>query len=314
MCPYVFVSVWPLSMQVIFPPPIRRIFCTFQEYGCKSFWAFGRQTGSVQVLLTLDRSGYVPGECIDVNAEIVNNSKKKLKSSMVQLRQGVLYKTSGGRTKETFQIIADLHHGAVQPSSIDQWEREPLTIPPVPPSFLRGSENISLKYELIFTVPDAQITLVVPIIIGTLPYHPDNMRRIMKALPWHAPEQECIYGAARPVLCPQPPQQLAPVREMPTSQPYYNDQNDHDFANDENRGPSSIYTTDDDDENNNYDYRNGFKQRADFEHHEHYAKQPKKPQTAKLCENGQQEPIYRSKNDCYYYNEQPRFLKIEELD
>jgi len=294
---------------------------TIKEQGCKSFWAFGRQNGSVQVLLTLDRSGFICGESIDVTAEIVNNSKKKLKSSVVQLRQGVLYKTSGGRTKETFQFVADLQRGSIQPSSIYQWEREQLTVPPIPPSFLRGSENISLKYELIFTVPDANITLVVPIIIGTLPYHPENMRQIMKALPWHTQEQEAIYGQ-RPIVCPQ----QAP--QMPSHQPQMHEMsmrqryNNHQDANDENFEPPTDYNTEeeeDDDENNNYNYRNNLKsteyERQDQQNQKIPSKGTKNQmQSNKLRDHRKQEEVYNSKNNCYYYDDQPRFLRIEEID
>lgn len=131
----------------------------------------------------MERTGYTAGETVYVNAEITNQSKRKVKHSSLQLKQGILYKTPSGRQKEVSKIVENISRGSIPPGSMDHWENEPLIIPQVPPSFLRGSEFISLKYELVFTV-EPGLTMVIPIIIGTVSFHPENLKRIMKALPW----------------------------------------------------------------------------------------------------------------------------------
>ncbi len=44
-------------------------------------------SGPIQATLSLDRTGFVPGEFIFVNAQINNNSSRKLVSSKIQLQQ-----------------------------------------------------------------------------------------------------------------------------------------------------------------------------------------------------------------------------------
>lgn len=138
------------------------------------------------MVLQLERSGFVPGEKIRINAEIINQSNRKVKQSIMELKQGLLYKTPNGRQREITKIIETVKRDGIPPGSIDQWENESLTIPPIPPSFLRGSEFISIKYELVFTV-DPGISLTIPVIIGTIPYHPESLNRVTKALPWKEP-------------------------------------------------------------------------------------------------------------------------------
>lgn len=111
----------------------------------------------------------------------------------MELKQGILYKTPNGHEREIVKIIETVKRDGIPPCNVDQWENEALTIPPIPPSFLRGSEYVSVKYELIFTV-DPGISLTIPVIIGTVPYVPESLNRVAKALPWKDPMHCPIYA------------------------------------------------------------------------------------------------------------------------
>uniref|UniRef100_A0A915KGX7 Arrestin C-terminal-like domain-containing protein n=1 Tax=Romanomermis culicivorax TaxID=13658 RepID=A0A915KGX7_ROMCU len=191
--PFTIVGIEDLNWHPYAALPV-----TFKEQSsAPSFWSlFNRWTTSgsssndaaISLVLQIERTAFVPGESVRLNAEVLNRSNKKIKNTCVHLRQGILYKTSQNskRKREIIKVIAQNDHCEIHPGGVDRWEWEELKIPlDAPPSFMRGSPLITIKYDLIFTVDQTLITLIVPIIIGTVPFLPGNLRTVqLKALPW----------------------------------------------------------------------------------------------------------------------------------
>ncbi|XP_033749585.1 arrestin domain-containing protein 3-like [Pecten maximus] len=129
-------------------------------------------TGPVTAVFRIDRSGYVPGEAIVINAEIVNNSDRSISSSRVKLIMNLRY-YADGNTRFEKRDVAKVEHGPIEPHGSDVWSGDRLVIPPIPPSPLANCNIIHMEYivELKADVDNTPFDLEVPlnVIIGTVP-------------------------------------------------------------------------------------------------------------------------------------------------
>ena len=64
-----------------------RIECNKHDYMC-CLWC---KSGPLSMVLRIDRSGYVPGENMLINAEITNMTKVKVNYSRAQIKQVSLF-------------------------------------------------------------------------------------------------------------------------------------------------------------------------------------------------------------------------------
>ena len=65
----------------------------------KSLCCLCCKSGPISATMSLDRSGFVPGEKLTLNAEVDNKSNKTMSKSVVQLLQNTKFRASDGHTK-----------------------------------------------------------------------------------------------------------------------------------------------------------------------------------------------------------------------
>ena len=65
----------------------------------KSLCCLCCKSGPISVTMSLDRSGFVPGEKLTINAEVDNKSNKTMNKSVVQLLQTIVFRASDGQSK-----------------------------------------------------------------------------------------------------------------------------------------------------------------------------------------------------------------------
>ncbi|XP_052278843.1 arrestin domain-containing protein 3-like isoform X1 [Dreissena polymorpha] len=130
------------------------------------------KSGPISATFRIDRQGYVPGETIQLSAEISNHSSRKMKASRVRLIMYIMYHAIQ-KTRSDQQDVAVTSHQAILPGGSDVWNREPLRVPPIPPSNLIGCSIIDINYVLQLEVepagPAFDLEVPLELIIGTIP-------------------------------------------------------------------------------------------------------------------------------------------------
>eukprot|EP00088_Acartia_fossae_P019105 TRINITY_DN2109_c0_g1_i1.p1 TRINITY_DN2109_c0_g1~~TRINITY_DN2109_c0_g1_i1.p1 ORF type:complete len:432 (-),score=73.87 TRINITY_DN2109_c0_g1_i1:428-1576(-) len=146
-----------------------------QDRNHKTFCCWCCKSGPLSVVIATDKQGYVPGEYLVFNAEVDNKSDKEMSDSQVELIETIAFK-AGREKKVLTRTVAKMERGKVEPGDSDIWDRVPMLIPPLPPSFLghgRPCGIIDLSYTLHFKVNPAGIGFSlksqIPITIGSIP-------------------------------------------------------------------------------------------------------------------------------------------------
>ncbi|CAL4113597.1 unnamed protein product, partial [Meganyctiphanes norvegica] len=138
--PYSVNTLYDLNLDPMSKAPISaETFKTLCCLCCKS--------GPISLVLRIDRSGFVPGEKLYINAECSNQSTRIVKSSKVKIIQVITY-ICKGRTKQQSNTVAKMEHGEIPPGESDTWSNDGLLIPPIPPSHLMFCQHIDIKYFL----------------------------------------------------------------------------------------------------------------------------------------------------------------------
>ncbi|VDM93696.1 unnamed protein product [Onchocerca ochengi] len=131
-----------------------------------------QKRGSITVKMSLDRTGFTPGEKIQVNASITNDSSKMIRCLTLKMKQYVDYraKTFAGseEMKQVSRIIAKKEKSEIAAHSTFSWTNEIIDVPPVPPRLSR-CKIIQNIYTIELDV-DGNSTTVIPIRIGTIPH------------------------------------------------------------------------------------------------------------------------------------------------
>ncbi|XP_065942642.1 arrestin domain-containing protein 17 isoform X5 [Magallana gigas] len=129
------------------------------------------RSGPISGTVSLNRSGYVPGEAIHFNAEI-QNMTSRVCGCYVKLNMTTIFHATT-KSKTTTTEVARVVHQDVQPGETETWTGDRLMIPPLPPSFLVGCRIIDINYYLELTVdpsgPAIDLHVPVHVIIGTTP-------------------------------------------------------------------------------------------------------------------------------------------------
>lgn len=151
------------------------------------------ESGPITAALRIDRTGYVPGEVIIVNA-VVNRSGHGAASSKIIFKMGAKYRTHGGSTKTYYTEISRLQHGRKPRRSRDIWRGVQIPVPSLPPSYLQGCSLIDIEYYVELAVDLTDLRVRCPVIIGSIP-----LRSIVKQyLPNYQPppvtEQPSAFG------------------------------------------------------------------------------------------------------------------------
>ncbi|KAL4228037.1 hypothetical protein ACF0H5_013475 [Mactra antiquata] len=164
---FTVVSMLDLNQQPSAPLPVYR---ESSKYLC----CLCCKSGPISAKCHLNHSGYVPGDTIYINAEIINNSSRRICSSSVKLFMNTIYHATS-KSKISVNCIAECSRSDIKPYDRDNWTNVELIVPAVPPSFLAGCRIIDIRYVLQLEVDPAgpAFELIVPldIIIGTIPLH-----------------------------------------------------------------------------------------------------------------------------------------------
>ncbi|KAL4001757.1 Arrestin (or S-antigen) N-terminal domain family protein [Acanthocheilonema viteae] len=130
-----------------------------------------QKQGSVAVKMSVDRTGFTPGEKIRVNTVVTNNSTKMIRCLTLKMKQYVDYraKTFAGNeeTKQSNRLIVKKEKADIASHSTFAWTNEIIDVPPIPPRLSR-CKIIQNTYMIELDV-DGNVTTVIPIQIGTIP-------------------------------------------------------------------------------------------------------------------------------------------------
>ncbi|XP_063422235.1 arrestin domain-containing protein 17-like [Mytilus trossulus] len=123
-------------------------------------------TGPVTGILRLDRTGYIPGESINVNVEIMNMSRYTCNIEVIGIQT-----LSYTKMTDTAKLFCRSVHREVHPGDSDMVSEE-LFIQPNPPSGLTGCRIISIDYHVqVMVKPVCCLPFYIKqrIVIGTFP-------------------------------------------------------------------------------------------------------------------------------------------------
>ncbi|KRZ78650.1 Arrestin domain-containing protein 3, partial [Trichinella papuae] len=137
---------------------------------------FSCASGGLMVTVNLNRGAFVPGERIIINAEVSNYSTRRIRSTEAYLQQNLGYINKG--MVSLFQGISKIgriEKPAIEIGQVQNWIREELTVPALPPTNLATCDLIKINYLLTFLINFEGVrssVLNIPIIIGTVPREP----------------------------------------------------------------------------------------------------------------------------------------------
>lgn len=134
--------------------------CFFQALIC--------QTKQVRAFMHIAKKGYVPGECIFINAEISNfhrGAVEWVKAVLVQ----VLKFSNLTKVK---RVVTEVTRGCILSCDTQTWRSESLLIPAVPPTSYGPKKMVKIKYHISFQYKPSwekrPVKLKQKIIIGTV--------------------------------------------------------------------------------------------------------------------------------------------------
>ncbi|XP_026465157.1 arrestin domain-containing protein 2-like [Ctenocephalides felis] len=167
----VFIVMNPVDLNL--EPPVLA-----QPYRC----AVSHKVGGVACVgggalvcdVSLDRGGYVPGETVLINATVTNDSGITIKNIRAALTETIEYKAQGKIVRtERRELAAITRGGRIRPGETCKWRKEPLHVPPLPPTNLRGCHLMDVKYDVYFIIEpkslDKEVKLQLPIVVATYP-------------------------------------------------------------------------------------------------------------------------------------------------
>lgn len=108
--------------------------------------------GLVKCSVTLDRSGFVPGESISVSAYVSNGSKVTIKATKAALTETIEYLARGKVVHVERRELAVVARGKIRAGGIDKWHNESLYVPPLPPTNLVGCHLINIQYDVFVSI------------------------------------------------------------------------------------------------------------------------------------------------------------------
>nr|XP_002123090.1 arrestin domain-containing protein 3-like [Ciona intestinalis] len=129
----------------------------------------------ITAVVRADRTGYVPGEFITINATAENGSTRKLKLTRASVVQKVRFMAVAPhkKTRTWRKSMADVEGPAVTRRQTIHWNNERIQIPALPPSELRNCNIMNIEHYLEFRVVlprlSKDLCVKVPIKLGTVP-------------------------------------------------------------------------------------------------------------------------------------------------
>lgn len=129
------------------------------------------RSGPITVELRVGRRGYVPGDTIQLSADVDNSSRYKLYHCHLALVQHATFR-AGRKLRKTSVTVSSVDKGDILPGTTAQWNSDTLTVPVLPPTSSKGHRNIEIRYTVSLFVKYSSWTepfcLPVTVSIGTV--------------------------------------------------------------------------------------------------------------------------------------------------
>ncbi|KAF2355592.1 Arrestin C-terminal-like domain [Trinorchestia longiramus] len=130
--------------------------------------------GPINCRVRLDRGGYVPGEHIVLWARVKNNSRVSIRRTRACLTETIQYMSRNKVVETELRELSTAARGRIPSGGTDEWPDEQLTVPPLPPTNLRGCHVIRIQYDVFFIIEpsgiEKDIKLQLPIMLATYPH------------------------------------------------------------------------------------------------------------------------------------------------
>lgn len=127
--------------------------------------------GPINLNMSAERSGYVPGESIVVNGEVANHSKSTIMYTEIKLVQMIKY-IAKHKKKKVYRTVQRVYHPQLAGGGRDVWSAVPLHVPAVPATHLKHCNIITINYTFVLKAKlglGRNATAEAPIVIGSLP-------------------------------------------------------------------------------------------------------------------------------------------------
>ncbi|CAL4137115.1 unnamed protein product, partial [Meganyctiphanes norvegica] len=163
--PYIIKTFLDLNKNPKAKVPIR---ATKEKHVC----CFCCKSGPISAILRIDRTGYIPGDKIIINAECTNMTKRKVTPSAKIVKVTTFSSENFSREKKHHETVStEIKHPEIKSGDTDFWQAQAITIPDVEPSYLEHCLIIDVHYYLVLELKISKTTknLVVEseIIIGS---------------------------------------------------------------------------------------------------------------------------------------------------
>lgn len=140
----------------------------------KSFCCWPCRTGPLSLTATIPQTGYVPGQNIVVQAQVINLSGSTIEQMKFVLRQSIVYhsQTPTRATKEELRSIQQKRSSGVAQNNEERFEIS-LPIPSLPSTNEGGCRIIYISYDIKVEAKIIGVRqnpfVVLPITIGNVP-------------------------------------------------------------------------------------------------------------------------------------------------
>ena len=146
------------------------------EISKKFFMGFG--TGALQISAQIPFCGFVGGQTLSIDVEIVNDSRTKVERIFVELRQKLLFKSNFVSTRNDTKLLIEGSYDGVAANSKGQMTFS-FQVPSVEPSSEKVCKYIHISYEAVivakFSGIHRNLELKLPIVIGTIPLNGSDL-------------------------------------------------------------------------------------------------------------------------------------------
>lgn len=196
-----------LPISVVLPSDlnlIERAREPIQESNRRTF-GFMFKSKPLAIDIEIDKTGYVSGESILVNASIDNKSNTKIMYCDILLFQESVYsgqfirpgKPSHAKERSHKDIICHVRQPGVEKRTTARWDNIAVHVPCVPATGLDGCSIIDTSYYLkIRLVPPGTALVLeteIPIVIGNVPLQPSLLESPVEAPFGPAPDYKKIF-------------------------------------------------------------------------------------------------------------------------
>ncbi|XP_057295499.1 arrestin domain-containing protein 2-like [Hydractinia symbiolongicarpus] len=127
--------------------------------------------GPLDLIASIDRAAYCPGEIALINAEVQNHTSRNMKALKAKLVQEIQYHATR-KVKQEYKTISKVVGPPIPKGEFANWTNEPFGIPATPPT-ITTSKIITLVYYLVVEVDvpwGVDLSVKMPITMGTVPF------------------------------------------------------------------------------------------------------------------------------------------------